>query len=252
MSWGFNPYLSEQSPFRGAYTAVIESVAKLICAGARFEDVYLTFQEYFEKPMNRPERWGKPLAALLGAYRAQRDLGIGAIGGKDSMSGTFEHIDVPPTLVSFAVTTEKNENILSNDFKAAGRQVRIIECPYGEDGLPVAARFLENADKVTDLMRAGKVYAAFTPVHGGVAEGVLKSCMGNGFGFAFDKELALDDIFGYKYGAFVIECSDDVKDGRLLGKSPKKSSLFTARKKLRSARFRKFTKTNWNPFLLAT
>lgn len=218
MSWGFNPYLSEQSPFRGAYTAVIESVAKLICAGARFEDVYLTFQEYFEKPMNRPERWGKPLAALLGAYRAQRDLGIGAIGGKDSMSGTFEHIDVPPTLVSFAVTAEKNENILSNDFKAAGRQVRIIECPYGEDGLPVAARFLENADKVTDLMRAGKVYAAFTPTYGGVAEGVLKSCMGNGFGFAFDKELTLADIFGYKYGAFVIECSDDVKDGRLLGK----------------------------------
>ena len=217
MSWGFNPYLSEKSPFHGAYTAVVESVAKLVCAGATTDGAYLTFQEYFEKPMNKPERWGKPLGALLGAYRAQRDLGIGAIGGKDSMSGTFEHIDVPPTLVSFAVTTEKSRNVVSNDFKRAGNKVYLLECPYGDDGLPVATEFLANARKLNGLMRAGKILAAFTPVYGGVAEGIMKSCFGGGFGFRFADDVSLDEVFGYRYGAFVTECADDAACGKLLG-----------------------------------
>lgn len=101
LSWGYNPFISEKSPYHGAYLAVIESVSKLIATGACFEDVYLTFQEYFEKPKQDPARWGKPLAALLGAFEAQKQLKIAAIGGKDSMSGSFEQLDVPPTLVSF-------------------------------------------------------------------------------------------------------------------------------------------------------
>ena len=111
MSWGYNPYVSEKSPYHGAYLAVVESVSKLIATGAKYEDVYLTFQEYFEKPTKVATRWGKPLSALLGAFKAQKNLGIGSIGGKDSMSGSFEKLDVPPTLISFAVTM--------------GRQVRL-------------------------------------------------------------------------------------------------------------------------------
>ena len=116
MSWGYNPYITEKSPYHGAYLAVVESVSKLIAAGASFEDVYLTFQEYFEKPGRDEKRWGKPLSALLGAFSAQMDLGIAAIGGKDSMSGSFEKLDVPPTLVSFAVTTGKCDNVISPEF----------------------------------------------------------------------------------------------------------------------------------------
>jgi phosphoribosylformylglycinamidine synthase len=111
MAWGYNPFISEISPYHGAYLAVVESVSKLVATGAKFEDVYLTFQEYFEKPLKDPKRWGKPLAALLGAFKAQMDYKIGAIGGKDSMSGSFENIDVPPTLVSFAVTKENVKDI---------------------------------------------------------------------------------------------------------------------------------------------
>ena len=217
MSWGFNPYLSEKSPFHGAYTAVIESVAKLIAAGADTKDVYLTFQEYFEKPLGKPERWGKPLAALLGAYRAQRDLGMGAIGGKDSMSGTFEHIDVPPTLVSFAVTTADCGDIVSNEFKRAGSKVRLVECGTDVDGLPDAERFLKNAEEAVAAMRGGMILSACTPGYGGVAEAVFKAALGNGFGFEFADDVTLDDIFSYKYGAFLLECDDDRGLGREIG-----------------------------------
>ena len=125
MAWGGNPYVAEKSPYHGAYLAVVESVAKLIATGASFEDVYLTFQEYFLKPGHDAGRWGQPLAALLGAFKAQTELKIAAIGGKDSMSGTFEHIDVPPTLVSFAVTTGKAGEVVSPEFKAAGHKVAL-------------------------------------------------------------------------------------------------------------------------------
>lgn len=126
MAWGYNPFITEKSPYHGAYLAVIESVSKLIAAGAEFKDVYLTFQEYFEKPLKDAVRWGKPLSALLGAFRAQLDFGIGAIGGKDSMSGTFEDITVPPTLVSFAVTTGKTQQVISPEFKGVGHRVMFI------------------------------------------------------------------------------------------------------------------------------
>ena len=136
MAWGYNPFISEKSPYHGAYLAVVESVSKLIAGGAEFRDVYLTFQEYFEKPMKDPKRWGKPLSALLGAFMAQKELGIGAIGGKDSMSGSFEKIDVPPTLVSFAVTTGKTNHVVTQEFKGAGQSVYLLKPDYTEDGLP--------------------------------------------------------------------------------------------------------------------
>ncbi|MBQ5892932.1 MAG: phosphoribosylformylglycinamidine synthase subunit PurQ, partial [Clostridia bacterium] len=216
MAWGYNPYIAEQSPYHSAYLAVVESVSKLIATGASFEDVYLTFQEYFEKPMKDGKRWGKPLAALLGAFRAQLELGIASIGGKDSMSGTFEQINVPPTLVSFAVTTGKTDEIVTNDAKAAGHKLISLAPAYGEDGLPKAESLLATFDKVTALMRQGKVYAAYTPTYGGIAEAVYKMCIGNGLGFAFDPSLTKADIFGYAYGSFLLEVDADTK-GQTVG-----------------------------------
>ena len=211
MSWGYNPYISSASPYHGAYTAVIESVSKLIASGAEFKDVYLTFQEYFEKLGRDSEKWGKPLSALLGAFKAQMGLGIAAIGGKDSMSGTFEDINVPPTLVSFAVTTENIDNILSNDFKAAGHRVLLIKPDTDSDGL-VNLRSLKTVfSEVTRLMREGRVYAAYTPGFGGVAEAVMKMCFGNGIGFEFEAGLAPEEIFGYAYGSFLLEVDAETK-----------------------------------------
>ena len=216
MAWGYNPLITEKSPYHGAYLAVIESVSKLIATGASFEDVYLTFQEYFEKPGTDGKRWGKPLSALLGAFKAQMNLGIGSIGGKDSMSGSFEDLDVPPTLVSFAVTTDKAENIISPEFKMAGDKVYLLTPDYDENGLPETDSLIALYNKVTDLMRAGKVSAAYTPTIGGIAEAVMKSAFGNGFGFKFNEGVALDKLFGYSYGAFLLESADDI-DGTLIG-----------------------------------
>ncbi len=205
MAWGYNPFISEKSPYHGAYLAVVESVSKLIACGAGFEDVYLTFQEYFEKPMKDGRRWGKPLAALLGAFKAQKDLEIAAIGGKDSMSGTFENIDVPPTLVSFAVTTENIDNIISGEFKAAGHQVMMIRPKYDSNGLPKPESLKAVFERVHELTESGKACSAYTPTYGGAAEAIMKMCLGNGVGFRFDDDILLDDIFGYCYGAFIIE-----------------------------------------------
>jgi len=225
MSWGFNPYISEASPFHGAYLAVVESLSKLIAAGAAFEDVYLTFQEYFEKPLRDGKRWGKPLSALLGAFRAQMDFGVGAIGGKDSMSGSFEQLDVPPTLVSFAVTTGKVDQILSPEFKAAGHRVALLKPAMNENHLPDAASVKEIFAQVTALARAGKVAAAYTPGFGGVAEAVMKMAFGNGIGFAYADDLTMNDLFGYCYGAFVLELTDDTDAGITLGYTTDKAEI---------------------------
>ena len=217
MSWGYNPFISEKSPYHGAYLAVVESVSKLVATGAEYKDVYLTFQEYFEKPMRDPKRWGKPLSALLGAFKAQMELGVAAIGGKDSMSGTFEKLDVPPTLISFAVTTDKASDAISAEFKQAGSKVYILKPEYDSDGLPKAESLLDLFARVTALMRSGKILAAYTPTIGGVAEAVMKMAMGNGFGFKFNTDTALSDIFAYNYGSFILECSSEIEGGALLG-----------------------------------
>ena len=216
MAFGYNPFITSASPYHGAYLAVVESVCKLIASGASFEDTYLTFQEYFERLGKDPKRWGKPLAALLGAFRAQMELGIGAIGGKDSMSGSFEKLDVPPTLVSFAVTTGKAGEVVSPEFKAAGHKVCLLTPAYDENSLPETASLLETFHTVTSLLRSGKAVAAYTPGMGGIAEAVMKMGFGNGLGFAFDDALTLDELFGYAYGSFVLEMADGTV-GKVLG-----------------------------------
>ncbi len=217
MSYGYNPFISENSPYHGAYMAVVESVSKLIATGAKFEDVYLTFQEYFEKPLKDGRRWGKPLSALLGAFMAQKDLEIGSIGGKDSMSGSFEDIDVPPTLVSFAVTTENVDSIISPEFKAKGHKVVFVKPEYTADGLPYAKSLKEVYALVHKLIAEGKAVSAYTPTYGGIAEAVLKMAIGNGIGFEYDANVSMEDIFGYNYGGFVLELTNDESVGITLG-----------------------------------
>ncbi len=219
MAWGYNPFIAEKSPYHGAYLAVVESVAKLIATGAEFTDVYLTFQEYFEKPKRDGKRWGKPLAALLGAFRAQMDYGIAAIGGKDSMSGSFEDIDVPPTLVSFAVTTAATGDIVSPEFKAAGHRVVWLRPETDANGLPTVESEKALFAEVTRLMRGGRVAAAYTPAYGGAAEAVMKMAFGNGVGFAFDSARTLEELFGYSYGSFILELTDETDAGVLLGRT---------------------------------
>ena len=218
MSFGYNPFITEKSPYHGAYLAVVESVCKLIASGADFKDVYLTFQEYFEHPNRDPKRWGKPLAALLGAFKAQLELGIGAIGGKDSMSGTFEDLDVPPTLVSFAVTTSTTDRIVSNDFKGAGHKVVILRPEFDKDGLPATSSLVELMNRVSGLLREKKAVSCYTPGMGGIAEAVMKACLGNGLGFKYDDNMTVEKIFGYSYGCFLLEMADGENiDAELVG-----------------------------------
>ena len=216
MAFGYNPFISSASPYHGAYLAVVESVCKMIATGASFEDTYLTFQEYFERLGKDPSRWGKPLAALLGAFQAQMDLGIGAIGGKDSMSGSFENLDVPPTLVSFAVTTGKTQEVISPEFKTAGHTVCLLDTELDKNGLPVTESLLKNFALVTELLRSGKAVACYTPGMGGVAEAVMKMGFGNGLGLAFSDAVTLDTLFGYRYASFVLEMAEGTA-GTVLG-----------------------------------
>ena len=216
MSFGYNPFITEKSPYHGAYLAVVESVCKLIASGASFEDTYLTFQEYFEKLGKDPQRWGKPLAALLGAFKAQMNLGIASIGGKDSMSGSFEKLDVPPTLVSFAVTTGKTQEVVSPDLKAAGHTLCLLETAYDKNHLPDTASLLANFETVTALLRSGKAVACYTPGMGGVAEALMKMGFGNGLGVAIDDNVSMDTLFGYTYGGFVLEMAEGTV-GQVLG-----------------------------------
>ncbi len=232
MSWGYNPFITEKSPYHGAYLAVLESVCKLVATGASFEDVYLTFQEYFEKPKAESARWGKPMAAILGAFKAQMEYEIGSIGGKDSMSGSFENIDVPPTLVSFAVTTDKIPNIISPEFKKAGNKVYLIKPEYTSYMIPDADSQKDVFAKVTSLVREGKVISAYTPTYGGIAEAILKMSMGNGFGFEFEDSLTTEELFNYCYGAFVVEATESVDGAVLLGTVTEKEEFAKGKEKL--------------------
>lgn len=217
MSFGFNPFITEKSPYHGAYLSVIESVSKLISTGANFKEVYLTFQEYFERLGSDEKKWGKPLAALLGAFKAQKELGICAIGGKDSMSGSFENLNVPPTLVSFAVTTEKTKDIISPEFKNAGNNVYLLKPNYDKNGIPETKSLISLFDKINYLIKSKKAISCYTLTYGGIAEAVYKMCIGNGFGFEYDSKISLAEIFGYNYGGFVIETKEKI-DERFLGK----------------------------------
>ena len=228
MSYGFDPYLSEADPFTGAYTAVISSIAKLVASGAGLESCYLTFQEYFEKLGTDKVRWGKPLAALLGAFKAQMGLKLAAIGGKDSMSGSFENIHVPPTLVSFAIAKDSAENIISPEFKATGHDVVLLESEIDEYGLPKAESLRRNFEYVNKIIREGRVLSAWTPTAGGIAEGIFKMSIGNGIGFTFDEKLD-KDLFARNYGSFILELNrgERLENAVLLGRTvPEKAIGF--------------------------
>ena len=212
MSWGFNPYIMECDQFRGAYLSVVESVAKLIATGFARETMYLTLQEYFEKLRTDPARWGKPAAAVLGALMAQIDLGVGAIGGKDSMSGSFEDLDVPPTLVSFAVGVGHVDDVISPEFKGAGHRVVCIHPYYERDGLmPEKAGLVETFDFVQDLIARGDVLAAATPGYGCDAEMLFKMCVGNRIGLDVDEAMDTSTWFIPAYGSFAVELADDAE-----------------------------------------
>ena len=218
MAWGFDPAVSTQSPYHGAVCAVVESIAKVVAAGGTYEHCWLTFQEYFERTQGKPERWGKPFAALLGAYRAQLEMGCGAIGGKDSMSGTFERIDVPPTLVSFAVSTAKAQDVISAEFKAAGHKIGYIAPKYDENGLPVFDSVKEVFRTVEKLIKDKKAVSVWSIAHGGVAEGIFKMSLGNRIGAKLDK-LSDEELFTPVYGAFILELTGDADGVKTIGET---------------------------------
>ena len=210
MAWGFNPYLMEQDQFRGAYLSVVESISKLVATGFDRKQMYLTFQEYFERLRKDSARWGKPTAALLGTLMAQVDLGIASIGGKDSMSGSFENLDVPPTLVSFAVGLGTTDSIVSPEFKQASDRVCAVVPSYNSDGIvPDATALKEAYDYVHRLIADKAIRAIATPGYGGAAEALFKMCVGNKLGIAVEDVFTQESLFTPVYGSFIIELNDD-------------------------------------------
>ena len=214
MAWGFNPYIMSKNQFTGAYLSVVESLSKLVAAGFEHEKAYLSFQEYFEKLRDEPERWGKPTAAVLGALMAQVDLGVGAIGGKDSMSGSFENLDVPPTLISFAVAVGSMKRATSPEFKGAGHRIVRIAPRYLADGLtPDKNALLEAFSLVEELTDPSHhiALAVSTPGYGATAEALFKMTLGNRIGLTLNESIAADDLFKPAYGSFIIELADNEK-----------------------------------------
>ena len=209
MAWGFNPYLMSANQFTGAYLSVVESVCRLVAAGLRHKDAYLTFQEYFEKLRQESERWGKPVAAVLGALMAQLDLGIGSIGGKDSMSGSFEDLDVPPTLVSFATAVGDIDRITSPEFKHTDSKLYLVRPAYQADGLtPEPASLLKVLDFVELYLGTHDAVSAATPGYGCLAETLFKMAVGNQIGFGLTDGFDAGQLFSPAYGSFVLEVSD--------------------------------------------
>ncbi|MBR1646916.1 MAG: phosphoribosylformylglycinamidine synthase [Selenomonadaceae bacterium] len=229
MSFGFDADISEQSPFHGAIDAVTSSLAKLVAIGADFSTAYLTFQEYFEKLGNNPEKWGKPLASLLGAFIAQKNFGVAAIGGKDSMSGTFEKLNVPPTLVSFAVSVVDAEKVISPEFKAANHKIYLVECPRDVDGVPIFDELKKNFSRVHELIHEGKIISAKSVQSGGIAEAVSKMAIGNDIGF---KSLVPSPKFPVpNYGSLIVEAVDEL-DFELLGETVAEPFIFVGDEKI--------------------
>ena len=207
MSWDFDPYISEASPYWGSYMAVANSYAKLAAAGADLDECWMSFQEYFEK-LKTEEAWGKPMAALLGALDAQVDFGTAAIGGKDSMSGSFESIHVPPTLISFAAATGSVKNVISPEFKHSGS--RIYRCSVkNENGRPRGTELRGLCEAVNAAVKSGAVSAAYVPGRAGAAEAMIKMAIGNGIG----ARLFTREIFKPEFGSFICEAQDELELG---------------------------------------
>ena len=208
MSYGFNPELGMWSPYHMAYYAVIESVTKIAAMGGDYRKIRLTFQEYFERLGNNPSIWGKPFAALLGAYQAQSDLGLPAIGGKDSMSGSFGQLDVPPTLVSFAVAVEKASKIVSNELKKVGSKLVLLMAEKNDDYTLNVETFKNNLEALYKLTSNKKVLSASTVRFGGIAETLSKISFGNKIGIKFNS-LSKEELFGLNYGSVIVEVATD-------------------------------------------
>ncbi len=207
MSYGMDPYLMSKSPFLGSIYAILLSAAKLVCAGGDLKDAWLTLQEYFERLHDVPERWGKPLAALLGAYYAQKELGIAAIGGKDSMSGSFKDIDVPPTLCSFCVAPVAAAEVITPEFKHAGNKLYLMEIAHDADGLPDFEDVKAKYEKLRKLIRDKVVVSAYAITRGGILAGAAKCAFGNHLGV----KLFVDDLSMLtrkNYGAVMVEAAD--------------------------------------------
>ncbi len=218
MAWGFDPRMMKKSPYFGAQASVVSSMARLVAAGADPGRVWLSLQEFFEKPdRSRPERLGKPFAALLGAFDAQLRLGAGAIGGKDSMSGSFNDLDVPPTLISFAITAMNAGNVLSPEFKAPNNPVYLFAAPLNADGTPDLAGVRAMWQRFHALCRDGRVLSAWALSAGGALEAVCKMAIGNDIGFTLDPAFDEAGLYELGYGGLVAELTGDCADGVRLG-----------------------------------
>ncbi len=209
MSYGYNPELSTWSPFHGAVFAVVESIAKIAAMGGDYKKARLTFQEYFEKPGKDAKRWGKPLSALLGGYYAQLKLGTAAIGGKDSMSGSFMDLDVPPTLVSFAVDTVNVNNVISNEFKATGSKVVMLKVGLDKNSLPDFDQLDKVYSRIYKMANEKAILSASSIREGGIAEIITKMAFGNMIGFNFENGIDATMLFKPYYGSIILELAEN-------------------------------------------
>ena len=209
MSYGFDPYLSSWSPYHGAVYAVTESIAKIVACGGDYRKIRFTFQEYFRRMTEDPSRWSQPFAALLGAYKAQLGFGLPSIGGKDSMSGTFEHIDVPPTLVSFAVDVAKEQDIISPELKKAGNKLVWLRIEKDEYELPAYDKVMEQYGKFTEDIHNGRIVSAYALDRHGVIAAVSKMAFGNGMGVKIEHNMDARELFAPAFGDIIAEVPAD-------------------------------------------
>ena len=209
MSYGFDPYLSTWSPYHGAIYAVTESIAKIVAAGGDYSKIRFTFQEYFRRMTEDPHRWSQPFAALLGAYSAQLGYGLPSIGGKDSMSGTFEDIDVPPTLVSFAVDIAKEKDIITPELKKAGDKLVWLRIETDNYDIPVYEKVMDQYSKFTEDIHSGKIVAAYALDRHGIAAAVSKMAFGNGMGVKIEHDVDARDVFAPAFGDIIAEVPAD-------------------------------------------
>ncbi len=227
MAWGFDPYLSEKSPFHGAAYAVTESVCKAVAAGARLSDVRLTLQEYFPRLGDDAKRWGFPFAALLGAFRAQHELRLAAIGGKDSMSGSFNELDVPPTLVSFALAPGLASLALSPEFKKTDSTISLVSTPILPNGLPDFTALKEIAEALHQLNKAGKIISLHHIGAAGISAALAKCCFGNRIGFNGSADAPSASLSGPAYFSFLIEhaTADSIPGATIIGQTTEEPTL---------------------------
>ena len=209
MAFGFNPVISKWSPYHGAAYSMVEACAKVVAAGGRYEKMRFSCQEYFERMTHDPKVWGKPMSALLGSLKMQVALGLPSIGGKDSMSGTFEHINVPPTLISFGITTVDAKNVISPELKWEGNRLWLVKHTPLKNYMPDVDQLKKNWAFVEEQIAYGNAVSAWAVGFGGVAEGLCKMSFGNSFGV--DVNVPEEDLFNYSYGSIILETEADIK-----------------------------------------